>query len=195
MIRPPWWKPNKGGLDRAILVALIGAAAVSGTWWLMTQMSSPTNQIARAAFRDSNGSIRVTTFPSATLSSASGVFGSDPSAADGLTGNLFVTARDNWNSYWLLSYTPGSGYGSWTPLYGIFSTDPVVTACGDGSIYLVGKDTWNSLWSDHYIPGRVFRASGSVEGSSRGSRRRRVGETMRCTWQRRTTGTRTGWRG
>ena len=73
------------------------------------------------------------------------------------SGTGWIASRDTWNSYWLVSYTPAAGFGTWMPLLGIFSTDPVVTACGDGSIYLIGKDNWNSLWSFHYIPGAGFQ--------------------------------------
>jgi hypothetical protein len=72
-------------------------------------------------------------------------------AVTGTTG--WIASRDPYNSYWLVSYTPGTGFGAWTHLAGVFATDPVITACGDGSLYLVGKDNYNALWSGHYIPG------------------------------------------
>ena len=65
----------------------------------------------------------------------------------------WIASRDTYNSYWLVSYTNGGGFGSWIPLLGIFSTDPLITSCSDGSLYLIGKDNYNSLWSGHYVPG------------------------------------------
>ncbi len=87
-------------------------------------------------------------------------------AVAGTTG--WIASRDAYNSYWLLSYTPGAGFGAWTHLNGVFATDPVITACGDGSLYLIGKDNYSALWSGHYIPGTGFQGfvlgGGVVQG-------------------------------
>jgi hypothetical protein len=36
-----------------------------------------------------------------------------------------IASRDAYNLYWLLSYTPGAGYGGWVHLEGVFSTETV----------------------------------------------------------------------
>ena len=81
----------------------------------------------------------------------------------------WIASRDQYNSYWLLSYSGVSGAGSWQHLAGVFSTDPAITVCGDGSVYIVGKDDYNALWSGHYIPGTGFQGfvlgGGVVQGN------------------------------
>ena len=91
-----------------------------------------------------------------------------PSIAVDPSGTGWIASRDNFNSYWLLSYTSGGGFGSWSDFGGAFTTDPVAAACGDGSIYLIGKDSFNALWSGRYIPGTGFQGfvfgGGAVQG-------------------------------
>ena len=65
---------------------------------------STAGRLSRAVFRDAVGSIRMTAYPSGTLSNSGGLFASDPSSAEDLGGNLFVTARDNYNSIWANIY-------------------------------------------------------------------------------------------
>jgi len=87
----------------------------------------------------------------------------------GTTG--WIASRDGYGSYWLPSYAPGAGFGTWTYLAGVFATDPVITACGDGSLYLIGKDNYSGLWSGHYIPGTGFQGFVFGEAWCKGSLR------------------------
>ncbi len=80
-----------------------------------------------------------------------------PAVAVATDGTAYVAVRDSWNSYWLVPYVSGSGFGEWIYLAGVFSTDPAIAASPDGSLYIVGKDTWNSLWSGRFVPGSGFQ--------------------------------------
>ncbi len=89
---------------------------------------------------------------------AGGVVQGTPSIAVAqFSGVSYFAARDNYNAYWMNSFSTSSGFGTWTPLGGVFATDPVMTSAPDGSIYMVGRDTFNSMWSGHYIPGTGFQ--------------------------------------
>jgi hypothetical protein len=82
----------------------------------------------------------------------------DPAiAADSFFSHVYVSARDEWNSYWLLLYTPETGLASWLYLAGIFSSDPVIATAPNGAVYIVGKDSWNALWSARFVPGFGFQ--------------------------------------
>jgi hypothetical protein len=83
----------------------------------------------------------------------------------------WIASRDGYGSYWLLSYAPAAGFGTWTYLAGVFATDPVITACGDGSLYLIDKDNYSGLWSGHYIPGTGFQGFVFGEAWCKGSLR------------------------
>ncbi len=91
-------------------------------------------------------------------SGAGGLTQGNPSiAVSPVTGISYFSARDNFNAYWLNSYSTSTGFGSWTFLGGVFATDPVMAAAPDGSVYLVGRDNSSAIWSGHYIPGTGFQ--------------------------------------
>lgn len=111
---------------------------------------------------DTGGSLWGIYFSAKSLSFGSWIYGGGvvagtPAMAMAANGTAYIAARDAWKSYWLTTYTPGTGFGGWAFLAGIFTTDPVMTACPDGSIYIIGRDSWNSLWSGRYIPGSGFQ--------------------------------------
>ena len=115
------------------------------------------SRIADAAFRDTFGSIRLTTYASSGLSNSGGLFASDPSAAQDLNGNTFVTARDNYNSIWANVYSPSiSTWSGWQFGGGIIQGVPSIAVDTSGSGWIASRDTWNSYWLVSYTTGSGF---------------------------------------
>lgn len=83
---------------------------------------------------------------------ANGIFQGSPSAAVDPNGTLWFAARDNYNAYYLNSYTEGVGLGGWINLGGIFTSDPVISVSLDGIVNIVGKDSWNAIYLVNYHP-------------------------------------------
>ena len=109
------------------------------------------DQIARAAFRDTNGAIQMTTYPSATLSYAGGVFASDPSPAEDSLGNIFVSARDTSNAIWANVYDSStSTWAGWIPGGGIIQGAPSIAVDTGGTAWISSRDTFNSYWLVSY---------------------------------------------
>jgi hypothetical protein len=71
-------------------------------------------------------------------------------------GTAYFAARDNFNAYWINSYTPPTNIGTWTNLGGVFATDPVMAAAPGGTIYFVGKDNFDALWVGRFLPPSTF---------------------------------------
>ena len=115
------------------------------------------NQVARAVFRDTYGAIRMTNYASSTLSYAGGVFASDPSAAEDASGNLFVTARDNYNSIWTNVYNPNSStWAGWVLGGGIIQGVPALAVDTTGKAWIASRDAYNSYWLVSFTNGAGF---------------------------------------
>jgi N-acetylneuraminic acid mutarotase len=110
-----------------------------------------------AVFRDTIGSIRLSTYASSTLSNSGGLFASDPSAAQDLSGNTFVTARDNYNSVWANVYNANTqAWSGWQFGGGIIQGVPSIAVATSGTGWIASRDTWNSYWLVSYAPGAGF---------------------------------------
>ena len=115
------------------------------------------NQVSRAVFRDSHGAVQMTTYPSSSLSSAGGVFASDPSAVEDLNGNVFVTARDTFNSIWANVYNiSNSTWAGWVFGGGIIQGAPAMAVDSSGKGWIASRDTFNSYWLVSYTNGGGF---------------------------------------
>ena len=125
-----------------------------GTWLVGTPSVALTPD---AAFRDTYGSIRLTTYPSPTLSNSGGLFASDPSAAQSLSGNTFVTARDNYNSVWANVYNPSTAaWSGWQFGGGIIQGVPSIAVDTTGTGWIASRDTYSSYWLVSYTTGSGF---------------------------------------
>ena len=121
-----------------------------------TANASPT-QFPRAVFRNPQGAIQMTTYPSSTLSYAGGVFASDPSAAQDSTGNTFVTARDTFNSIWANVYNPQtSSWSTWRFGGGIIQGVPSIAVDTSGTAWIASRDMYNSYWLVSFTSGGGF---------------------------------------
>ena len=129
---------------------------VAGQTFTLTQAAATT---AVAVFRDTFGSIRLSTYASSTLSNSGGVFASDPSAAQDLSGNTFVTARDNFNSIWANVYnTNTSTWSGWRFGGGIIRGVPSISVDTGGTGWIASRDNYNSYWLVSFTTGSGFSA-------------------------------------
>ena len=131
-----------------------GTLIVAGIIFTVTQ-AAPTT--AAAALRDTVGSIRLSTYASSTLSNSGGVFASDPSTAQDLNGNTFVTARDNFNSIWANVYNPNtSSWSGWRFGGGIIQGGPSIAVDTSGTAWIASRDNYNSYWLVSYTSSGSF---------------------------------------
>ena len=107
-----------------------------------------------AALRDNVGSVRLSAYASSTLSNSGGLFASDPSAAQDLSGNTFVTARDNFNSIWANVYNPNTAtWLGWRFGGGIIQGVPSLAVDTNGTAWIASRDNYNSYWLVNYTRG------------------------------------------
>ena len=101
----------------------------------------------------------MTADPSGTLSNSGGLFASDPTSAEDLGGNLFVTARDNYNSIWANIYNvTTSSWLGWHLGGGIVQGAPALAVDTAGTGWIASRDTYNSYWLVSYTSGGSFGA-------------------------------------
>jgi hypothetical protein len=101
--------------------------------------------------RDTGSSIRLSTYASSALSNSGGLFASDPSAAEDLNGNTFVTARDDYNSLWANVYNSAASiWSGWRLGGGIIQGVPAVAVDTGGTGWIASRDTYNSYWLVSY---------------------------------------------
>ena len=110
------------------------------------------------AARDSSGGLWVGRYAPGTQTWTSMTFvGGNVSGKPAITmasnGVAYIAIRDNWNSYWVVSFTPGVGVGAWIHLAGVLASDPSIAAGPTDSIYVVGRDQWNGVWSNRIVIG------------------------------------------
>jgi hypothetical protein len=82
----------------------------------------------------------------------SGSIKGSPAIAVTAGGVVYVVVKDSQDTYRLVTYVPGSGFGSWQSLGKAFSSDPVMSASPDGSLYILGIDHSGVLWSGWFAP-------------------------------------------
>jgi hypothetical protein len=114
-------------------------------------------RIADAVFRNTVGSIELSPYASATLSNSGGLFASDPSAAQNLGADTFVTARDNYDSIWANVYNANSSvWSGWQFGGGITQGVPALAVDNTGTGWIASRDTYNSYWLVSYTTGNGF---------------------------------------
>src|SRR6185437_12248502 len=121
---------------------------------------------ATAAFRDSAGSIRISTYPSATLSNGGGLFASDPSAAQDPDGNTFVVARDTFGSIRANVYSPKTQtWSAWSAGGSGLQGMPAITVDPSSNGWIASRDRFNSYWLVEYSPSDGLRNWTSLLGA------------------------------
>jgi hypothetical protein len=137
----------------------VAAVNGGGTSALSSEASTTpeVSRIAGAAFRNTVGSIELSTYASSTLSNSGGLFASDPSAAQDLSGKTFVTARDNYNSIWANIYNSNSStWSGWQFGGGIIQGVPSIAVDTSGTGWIASRDTYDSYWLVSYTPTTGF---------------------------------------
>ena len=145
---------NYSVLANATSSSRMAMLTIAGLPFTVTQAASTT---ASAVSRDTAGSIRLSTYASSTLSNSGGVFASDPSAAQDLNGNTFVTARDNFNSIWANVYNAStSTWSGWRLGSGIIQGVPSIAIDTSGTGWIAARDNYNSYWLVSFTTGSGF---------------------------------------
>lgn len=127
------------------------------------------------AGRDTSGAIWINEFNTITKifsgwKNLKGIFKGDPSMDILPSGQIVISARDLFNSYYVIKLSYSGPIPSWTALGGVFSADPSVAACNNENFGIVGKDDWNALWSFWGSPGSLNGTwkfnGGIIQGSA-----------------------------
>ncbi|MBZ5601371.1 MAG: hypothetical protein LAO79_03610 [Acidobacteriia bacterium] len=120
---------------------------------------------ATSAFRDSVGSIRLSSYAATTLSNSGGLFASDPSIASDSHRNTFAVARDTFNSIWANVYNPNtSTWSGWTFGGGIIQGVPAIAVDTAGTGWIASRDSYNPYWLTSYTPANGVGAWTSLLG-------------------------------
>jgi fibronectin type 3 domain-containing protein len=157
-----------GGLTNGTTYYYEVAAVNAGGTSAMSGEASATPQVSRivdAVLRDTGGSVRLSMYATSTLSNSGGQFASDPSAAQDLNGNTFVTARDNSNSIWANVYNPNlSTWSGWQSGGGIIQGVPSIAVDTSGTGWIASRDAYNSYWLVPYTTGSGFGSWTPLQG-------------------------------
>jgi hypothetical protein len=103
--------------------------------------------------RDSSAGVWINTLnPNETYSGWLFAGGNSPGqpALTAAGDTAFIAVRDPGNSYFVRTYSPILGFGSWTWLQGILATDPQIAACPNGDVYITGRDNSSGVWTRRY---------------------------------------------
>jgi serine protease AprX len=139
-------------LDSSNCLTVNGNSSVTANFTAALSAAVPTMVLS-----DPSGAVRLSAYPSATLSNSGGLFASDPSAADDSSGRTFVTARDNYNSVWANVYNPGTAtWVGWQFGGGSIQGVPSIAVDAGGTGWIASRDSWNSYWLVSYTTGSGF---------------------------------------
>jgi uncharacterized repeat protein (TIGR01451 family) len=137
------------------VVAKNGAGSTGSALWSFTTITS--GQSPRAVLRDSSGAIRMAAYASPVLSNSGGVFGSDPSVAEDASGNLYVSARDNYNAIWTnVNSVSTQTWSGWHFGGGVIQGVPSAAVDTSGNEWIASRDRYNSYWLLSYSTGGGF---------------------------------------
>ena len=135
-------------------------AGGSGLPWSMT-ISLPGTQPCTpvAAFRDTNGAIRLISYGSTTVQFVGGALAGDPAIAQSGNCVVYLAARDNYNFVWLAIFDPVAHTAAWkstgsTTIQG----QPAIVVARNGIVYIGIRDTISSFRLVGYTPGVGFSA-------------------------------------
>jgi hypothetical protein len=110
------------------------------------------------AFRDTGGSIELTSELSKSLSSSGGAFASNPAAAQNANGDTFVVARDAFNALWVNVHDARTQlWDGWALAGGAVQGTPAVAAIGNVA-YIAARDASNAYWTITYTRHSGFGA-------------------------------------
>ena len=133
-------------------------AGGSGLPWSMT-ISLPGTQPCTpvAAFRDTNGAIRLISYGSTAVQFVGGVLAGDPAIAQSGDCVVYIAARDNYNFVWLAIVDPVAHTATWkntgsTTIQG----QPAIAVARNGIVYIAIRDTISSFRLVGYTPGVGF---------------------------------------
>ena len=133
-------------------------AGGSGLPWSMT-ISLPGTQPCTpvAAFRDTNGAIRLISYGSTTVQFVGGALAGDPAIAQSGNCVVYLAARDNYNFVWLAIFDPVAHTATWkstgsTTIQG----QPAIVVARNGIVYIGIRDTISSFRLVGYTPGVGF---------------------------------------
>ena len=110
-----------------------------------------------AAFRDTNGSIRMISYGSTSVQFVGGVLASDPAIAQSANCLVYIAARDNYNFVWLAIVDPVARTATWKPAGSlVIQGQPAIAVGRNGIVYIGVRDTISSFRLIGYTPGVGF---------------------------------------
>ncbi len=140
------------------LQGLNGGGSAQDAIMMLIGDSSPLISAA-GVLRDTAGGIRLSRYPSASLSNSGGVFASDPAVAQDLSGNTFVAARDSSNAIWTNVFNPGtSTWAGWQLGGGATAGVPAIAVAPNGTAWIAARDAFGSYWLVSYTAGVGYGA-------------------------------------
>jgi hypothetical protein len=139
-----------------------GTLTIGGQTLTVTQSAART---PTAVLRDTFGAIRLSSYPSQTLSNSGGAFASDPSEVQDFTGNTFVTARDNFNGIWANIYSPlTSTWSGWQFGGGATQGVPSIAVDPSSTAWIAARDAYNAYWLLTYSQASGFGSWTALHG-------------------------------
>ena len=133
-------------------------AGGSGLPWSMTiALPGTTPCTPVAAFRGTDGAIRLISYGSTTVQFVGGVLAGDPAIAQSGNCTVYIAARDNYNLVWLAIVDPVAHTTTWkstgsTTIQG----QPDIVVARNGIVYIGIRDTISSFRLVGYTPGAGF---------------------------------------
>ncbi len=117
-----------------------------------TQLCTPV-----AAFRDTNGSIRLLSYGSTSVQFVGGILASDPAIAQGPNCVVYIAARDAYNFVWLAIVDPVARTTTWKSAGSLtIQGQPAIAVDRNGIVYISVRDTISSFRLVAYTPGIGF---------------------------------------
>jgi sugar lactone lactonase YvrE len=100
-------------------------------------------------FRDHAGGVQLVR--NGLRFSGGGLFASNPSAAQSINGDVFIAARDVFNSLWVSSFTVKTLFwNAWNFAGGIIQGEPAIAVTKDKTAWVAVRDSFNSYWLVNY---------------------------------------------
>ncbi len=110
-----------------------------------------------AAFRDTNGAIRLISYGSTSVQFVGGLLAGDPVIAQSANCMVYIAARDNYNFVWLAIVDPVARTATWKPAGSlVIQGQPAIAVGRNGIVYIGVRDTTSSFRLIGYTPGVGF---------------------------------------
>ncbi len=144
-----------GVAANASFTSRTGHLTVGGESFTVTQAGALHAEPA-AAFRATDGSMRLTVYPSASLYNSGGVFASDVAALQTSAGLVVMTARDGFNGIWANSFDVSTKtWAGWMFGGGAVQGVPAI-GVSPHSNRIVARDAYNAYWHQTFVPNTGF---------------------------------------